>query len=315
MTLRHSPLLAMLLALPAHAQTRESAPAWDGQLFFHRYTNYDAWDGRLYLYDFARKTLTCLSERWPINHAMNAHVAPDGKRLVFMGVPRGRHDGRSWDVYLWEIGSACEPVNLTTDNGLRDEDPKFSPDGRTIVFKQDGRLAFMDLDGKNVRALPNLPTGGEWSMPIFTADGRTVVAMAGARDSGDLFAVDRDGKSIVSVATTPRVQEYYPVTWDAKRLLYVRWRSAEDHNDLVYRYVWADQKADPLPFCEPDTNNSDPWPMDDRWVIFSSTRPGGKGGYDLYLGDSVSGQTVSLDGRGINTPAEELGACYRPRRR
>ena len=37
------------------------------------------------------------------------------------------------------------PINLTANNGLRDEDPKFSPNGNEIVFKQNGDLKVMDL--------------------------------------------------------------------------------------------------------------------------------------------------------------------------
>jgi Tol biopolymer transport system component len=305
----------VLLVSQGGEPAREAPPLRDGRLLFHRYTNYDAWDGKLYLYDFATRSLTCLSASWPIDHAMNAHFAPDGKRIVFMGVPRGQHDGRRWDIYLWELESARDPINLTAENGLRDEDPKFAPDGRTVVFKQDGRIAFLDPGSQRVLALTSLKPGTEWSMPIFTTGGQTIVAMAGARETGDLYAIDRESTKLTPIATTTRVQEYYPVPWDENRLLYVRWRSAEDRNDQVYAYLWKEKTAKPLRFCQPDANNSDPWPIDERQVVFSSTRSGGKGGYDLYLGDAVSGRAVPLSASGINTPAEELGSCYYVRRR
>jgi hypothetical protein len=53
--------------------------------------------------------------------------------------------------------------------------------------------------------------------------------------------------------------------------------------------------------------------LDDRWLFFSSTRAGGKGAYDLYVADSVSGEVLAVGVEGINTPAEELCACYRTR--
>jgi hypothetical protein len=59
----------------------------DGRILFHRYTNYDAWDSRLYLYEFGTKRLRCLSELWEIDHAINGNFSPDGKQVVFMGVP------------------------------------------------------------------------------------------------------------------------------------------------------------------------------------------------------------------------------------
>ncbi len=125
-----------------------------GRMIFHRYTNYDAWDGRLYLYEFAKKRLRCLSESWEIDHAINGNFSPDGKQIVFMGVPRGQHRGNAWDVYLWEMDSPAKPVNLTEKLGTRDEDPRFAPDGKRILFKQDGEIRIMDLADRQIQAIP-----------------------------------------------------------------------------------------------------------------------------------------------------------------
>jgi Tol biopolymer transport system component len=306
-------LLLVILAAAHGAQARGAGPEFTGQLLFHRYSSYDAWDSKLYLYDYKTGTLTCLSAAWAIDHAMNAHFSSDGRSIVFMGVPRGRHDGRSWDIFLCALARSADPVDLTARNGLRDEDPSFSPDGKTIVFKQDGRVKFVDVATRKVRPLRELAPGVEWSMPVFTTNGRAVVAMTGARASGDLYAVNLDGTKLMPIATTRGVQEYFPVAWDANRLLYVRWLSADNRNDQIYCYRWRDKKAERLPLWEDNSNASDPCPADDRWVFFSSTRSGGKGGYDLYAGDSVSGRAFPLAAEGINTPAEELGACYRRR--
>ena len=241
-------LTMLLLLLGSHARAQneviDQLPELNGQLLFHRYTSYESWNSKLYLYDFAAKSLTCLSDAWPVDHAMNAHFSPDGKRIVFMAVPSGKHQGNAWDVYLWDVSSTKLPMNLTSDNGLRDEDPKFSPDGKTIVFKQDGVVKFMDLRGKNMRTLPGQQPGAEYSMPCFTADGKRVVVLQGARDRGDLYAIDPRARSrtttSIAIAVTPGLFEYYPVTWDANRLLYVRWHSAENRHDQIYRYLWKE---------------------------------------------------------------------------
>ena len=94
-----------------------------GRIIFHRYTNYDAWDGRLYLYDFGTRQLKCLSERWEIDHAINANFSPDGQQIVFMGVPRGQHRGDAWNVYLWRVGSRAKPLNITGQPGTRARTP------------------------------------------------------------------------------------------------------------------------------------------------------------------------------------------------
>ena len=281
-----------------------------GQLLFHRYSSYDAWDGQLFLYDFTTKTLQHLSQHWSIDHAMNAHFSPDGRQIVFMGVPAGSHESKSWDLYLWKLGSSDAPKNLTEGNGRRDEDPKFSPDGRAIVFKQDGAIRLIDLGGTHLRPFADLTPDTEWSMPIFTTDGKRIAVMQGAGGTADLFLIEPGRRPPFPMAAIPKVQEYYPVTWDANRILYVRWKSADDHHDQIYHYQIPKQTSEILPFSKPDANDSDPWPIDARKIFFSSTRSGGKGGYDLWIGDATTGEAVPITVDGINTRSEELGACF-----
>ncbi len=203
-------------------------------MVFHRYTNYDAWDGRLYLYDFATKRLRCLSERWEIDHAINGSFSPDGKQIVFMGVPRRQHRGNAWDVYLWKVDSRAKPLNLTEELGTRDEDPRFAPDGKRIVFKQDGEIRIMDLANRRIQSLPFGGARAERSMPMFTPNGEHIVYAEGARKEMDLFLIDVANGTRRPLAIEPEIPEYFPVPLDASRFLYVRWTSRTDHHDQVW---------------------------------------------------------------------------------
>ncbi|MGO9463573.1 MAG: TolB family protein [Isosphaeraceae bacterium] len=281
-----------------------------GRIVFHRYTNYDAWDGRLYLYDFGTKRLRCLSERWEIDHAINGNFSPDGKQIVFMGVPRGQHRGNAWDVYLWKVDSRAKPFNLTKEIGTRDEDPRFAPDGRRILFKQDGEIRIMDLTNRQIQSIPFGGARAERSMPMFTPDGEHVAYAEGARKDMDLFLIDVANGTRRPLAIEPEIQEYFPVPLDASRFLYVRWTSRTDHHDQVWVASLDGRTRSPLRFNQLGSDSSDPYPIDDRLVVYSSTRAGGQGGYDLYLGDRENGAIWSLTSLGINTPQEELGACY-----
>ena len=281
-----------------------------GRIMFHRYTNYDAWDGRLYLYDFGTKRLRCLSELWEIDHSINGSFSPDGKQIVFMGVPRGQHRGDAWNVYLWQVDSRARPVNLTKEPGTRDEDPRFAPDGKRIVFKHDGEVRIMDLANRRVESIPFGGAKAERSMPMFTPDGEQIIYAEGARKDSDLFLVEVASGVRRPLAIEPELQEYFPVPLDAASFLYVRWTSRTDHHDQVWVGSLDGQRREPLRFNQPGSDSSDPYPIDGRLVVFSSTRAGGQGGYDLYLGDREEGTSWSLNSLGINSGQEELGACY-----
>ncbi|MFO1044134.1 MAG: hypothetical protein U0941_20310 [Planctomycetaceae bacterium] len=291
------------------ADEKNVPPQLTGRLLFHRYTGYDNYDSHLYLYDFQEKTLTCLSESWPIDHAMNAHFSPDGKRVAFMALPKGKRGSKDWDIFDWEVGSANPPSNLTAENGLRDEDPNFAPNGKSLVFKQSGRVAVLDVKAKKISPI-DIDVKAERSMPVFVAGGKRIVAMENAAADGDLFVYDLNGANRKAVAIEPRLQEYFPVPWDDDRLLYVRWHAADNRNDQIYVHNWKSGRSKPLAFCKSDANYSDPYPVDQRWVFFSSTRESGVGGYDLYLGDAKTGTVHNLGIDKLNTKAEELGSSY-----
>ena len=70
------------------------------------------------------------------------------------GRPPGQRRGDAWDVYLGKVDGEAKPINLTEGLGTRDEDPRFAPDGKRIVFKQDGELRIMDLATRRLRSIP-----------------------------------------------------------------------------------------------------------------------------------------------------------------
>jgi Tol biopolymer transport system component len=227
-----------------------------------------------------------------------------------MGVPRGQHRGDAWNVYLWQVDSRARPVNLTEEPGTRDEDPRFAPDGKRIVFKHDGEIRIMDLTNRQIQSIPFGGAKAERSMPMFTPDGENVIYAEGARKDSDLFLVEVANGTRRPLAIEPELQEYFPVPLEASRFLYVRWTSQTDHHDQVWVGSLDGRTRTPLRFNQPDSDSSDPFPVDDRLVVYSSTRAGGQGGYDLYLGDREDGASWSLSALGINSRQDELGVSY-----
>jgi len=282
-----------------------AVPVLKGKMIYHIYTSYESLDSEIFLYDFNTDGLECISEEWNIQHAMNAHFSPDGEKIVFMGIS-GETD--SWDIFLYELSGTAPPVNLTSEN-TRDEDPKFSPDGTKIVFKKNGNIAEMDL---NTRVVTLLTDGDvEYSMPYYNSDGIKLLFTANAREHLSIMLMDLSTKAIETLYDKVGVQDYYPINADTISFYYTSGYSETNLIDQVYRGYWNGQESIRLPFNETDSDYSDPYPVNNNWVVISSTRPGGFGGYDLYIANVISGEIFSMtDYNGnINTSKDELGAC------
>lgn len=288
-------------------QQVEAAPAFYGKLVFHRYSSYDAWDSQLYLYNFSTQKLQQLSGSWGIDHAMNANFSPDGKWLTFMGVNAGQHYGSAWDIYLWQVGSTNPPVNLTQGNNLRDEDPKFMPDGQRIVFKQNGDLKIIRLSDRAITSVTNNGWSSEKSMPYPLSGTNSLLYAKGADSTSRIYAIDQSGAYDNRLSN---VTSYYPVDWGSGQFLYVRWYSGDNQHDQVYSYNVKTGKSVRLPFNSAYQDASDPAPLDNRYLVVSRTNcTDGMGGYDLYMVDSQSGNIWTLP---INSSLEDLGADYTP---
>lgn len=220
-------LLSPVASLPAHAactanlalQPASSLPALGGRLVYHSYMEYGDGSSNLYLHDFKSKSTRQLNQPgWNIEDPMNAHFSPDGRYLTFMGRQNG-----AWHVFAWAIGGTQAPSNLTAAIGGRNEDPKFSFDGRQVVLKHEGdiRLATLVFNGDGSVGVSawKAVTGDGWSteesMPFLTPSGKYVVYATGAGDS--LRVVRRNLENgQVSALATPAAggRDYYPVVRD-----------------------------------------------------------------------------------------------------
>jgi Divergent InlB B-repeat domain/Secretion system C-terminal sorting domain len=284
-------------------------PITTGKLLFHNYSGYWNWDGKLYLFDFANSTLEEISSNWNIDHTINGHFSPDGTKIVFMGVPEGSHSYDSFDIYLWEIGTST-PINLTYGNGLPDEDPKFSPYGHQIVFKHNGDIKIMDLNGSIIYNVTNDGPGMQESMPYFTDDGLKIIYSRDASNLADIYIINIDGSNNLPLENVTNVQEYYPITMNSSTYLYTRWVSTSNEHDQIYKGSFTGAGAERLDLNNENVESADPYPVGTDYLIFSSIRSSGMGEYDLYIGEINSGLVWSMNQNGINTGLKELGACY-----
>lgn len=286
-------------------------PSLTGKLLYHTYENYGD-ESKMYIYDFSKKQLNCISCSWNLHDPMNGHFNPDGNLVVFMAqsVPDGK-----WDIYLYNVDSAIVPINLTASDGSRDEDPKFSPDGKNICFKKTtsnttGNLEIMTLNGTVINHVTKNTI--ESGMPYYLSNGSGFIYARGAGTTSDIYLVNKDGSNNHAIEKEKDLQEYYPIVIDSASYLFSRWYSASNRNDQIFIGYFSGAPVVPLLFNTINANYSDAFPCGKDYVFVSSTRHGSTGAYDLYIGNIKTGGISSLSSydTNINTTANELGACY-----
>jgi hypothetical protein len=285
-----------------------------GTLFFHRYSDYASWDATMWSLDLDSGSFIQINKNWTtVLSPINAHVSSDGQYLTFMGSAAGlpEIDGEAhhdWDVFIshWEGSQWSDPINLTGANGKRDEDPKFSPDGTTIVYKEDGILATVASTGG---AKSYLSVGeSESSMPYYRTNGIDILF----ERQGNIFLKTALGDELMDPGTGGE-SSYYPIGVDNERFLFTRVQDSQ-HDGIRWGYYDGRLSTD-LFFNNDEWDSSDPYPYKDaRDFIFlvSGDVNIPKGGYNLVIADLQAKKVVNIDklyGE-INTHQQELGPAW-----
>jgi Tol biopolymer transport system component len=204
-----------------------------------------------------------------------------------------------------------------TRNGMFDEDPEWSPDGRRLLARANGGLVLRSPDGRLRRRLS--AAGFEGFDAHWSPDGRLIGYLVGrCRDPNeklddacaDLWVIrpDGSGRRRLAAEAVDLTLVGRPYAWapDGRRLVYV---PAGGRGGLVIVGV-RDGRKRALGVTR--SASSDPsWSPDGRWIAFSRQR-GPFQGSDLYAvapdgtrlrrlarGRDISRATWAPDGRRI----------------
>jgi len=299
----------------------------NGRIAYHSYSKYlavpssgDNIDGHIFVYEVDSDSLQNRTLFLPVVNAMNPHFSPDGGKLVFMAVPASKasdieydSDGGYWhrkwanlDVYVYDLADGTY-MNLTPNVNIADEDPKFSPDGRQIVFKRQGQIWKINVDGTSITPLTS--GGLEKSGPNFSPDGYVIVYWVGTRRGAneDIWIMSADGSSQTPIVANAGIYDYYPIFRDSANILYSRAESSSSNYDKVYNYN-SSSGSTALLINKPGANDSDASPINSTYITFCSTRSGSD--YDVFVGRYDSGAVYSLPA--ANSFHQDLGPYYSP---
>jgi len=284
--------------LNSHAIT-ENADMPKGWLLWHSYTSYSEKDSHLFLQN-PNGNISEISGDFI--HAMNGNFGNSPDKIVFMAIDEKADE---WDIFLYDNE---EITNLTQNSGYRNEDPKWSPDGTSIVFKRGYwnsdisdftyNLALLDMNSMEVTMLTN--DLYEEAMPCFSVDGKHIYYIKYNEGYGSIVCMNTDNGEIKTIFQEENINAYYPMTND-KYLYFTKWHSSENHHDEIM--VYDGNTAESMIFNSEIYDCSDACPVDENSMIYSSTK---NGNYSLYYFNG----TESIEIPGINTDKNELGADF-----
>jgi dipeptidyl aminopeptidase/acylaminoacyl peptidase len=245
---------------------------------------------------------------WPVQltqseeRQFNAVWSPDGKYIVFQQDSGGNE---MWDLYAIPSDGG-QATNLTNTPDIREQDPHWSPDGKTIAIiykpKQSTTydIALLDWATRHVSKLTNESTPNHnWVPFAWSGDGKTLYANrtdVGFTDS-DVYAID-----VASGKLTNLTQHQESVLFlgsslspDGKTILLTSNQKGGYHNvaklDVASRKLtWVTDVQ-----WEGDAGNYSP---DGKWFTYTINADGRT---DAYLADAMTMHAEKIPvGDGVN---------------
>jgi len=162
----------------------------------------------------------------------NPAWSPDRSRIIFKS-DRDNQPGRD-DIYTMKADGS-DVRRLTETPEIREWTPKYSPDGRTVVYvrvvpREGTFLALMDADGGNQRQVAGPYAFAEF--PAWKKDGSQVYfsAIERGRNDADIYAYDIASGAVTAVVSSPAADVCPHFTHDGKTLTYASVAPGGDTN-------------------------------------------------------------------------------------
>jgi dipeptidyl aminopeptidase/acylaminoacyl peptidase len=169
---------------------------------------------------------------WPVqltqsdDRNYSATWSPDGKWIVYQ---QDKGGDELYDLYATP-SSGGEIINLTNTPEIREQDPRWSPDGKLLAIGYKPKtstvfdIALMDWGSRKVRKLTNEASKDQlWSVGAWSPDGKTIYGNRGdvGGNDADVYRIDVATGRIENLTPHSGLKTYYATSLspDGKTLL------------------------------------------------------------------------------------------------
>ncbi len=176
----------------------------------------------LFVPAWAGKKAFTIEDLYHIKSVRDPQISPDGKWVAFVVTEYQLHEGKSnSEIYAMRIDGS--DLHQLTNNPAADYSPRWSPDGRDILFistrEKGAQLWLLPFHGGEPKQLTHISTGV--SGPIWSPDGKWVAFSSSVFP--ECGADDACNKEIQDAMDEGPVQAHL-----ADELLYRHWTSYRD---------------------------------------------------------------------------------------
>jgi len=192
----------------------------------------------LWVVDAATGSATQITEGNDWNDS-DPQWSPDGTKIAFVSNRTGKEYDEDRNTDIWVIGSSGGSLTKISDHDESDNQPRWSPDGKSIAFtgeirERDHPKIFLEPSTGGVpsvmaaNGLDLIPGALEWS-----EDGRSLYFETGSKGENHLFRVDVGSKRVNQVTSGPRTVRSVDFNFPAGKMVYL----ANDFKHLDDLYV------------------------------------------------------------------------------
>jgi len=198
---------------------------------------YDDKRSHLWVINIANKDARQITDGQDWNDS-DPRWSPDSKLIAFVSDRTGKAYDGSQNTDVWAISAAGGPLTKISDHPFEDEEPRWSPDGKQIVFtgktirRQFPKLYVASSAGGMASKLiagdlDLIPTELDWANP------ETVLFSAGAKGETQIYRLDPGTQKFSEVTHGPRNVHAFDVNERAGEMVYL----ANDFRHLDDLYV------------------------------------------------------------------------------